>query len=315
MLEIEGYMTASAADGEAGLHMARHSKPDLILCDVIMPTLNGYEVLTALRQDPGLADIPLIFLTAKSRADDIQHGIELGADAYITKPFSIRELTQAIGARLRHNYNRPSAECDINAQAYQHIPTQLLHPDRATSANDLVIDWARLLETRGIEEAGHAERVASLTVRLARAMGIDGAELVNLRRGAMLHDIGKLGVPDSILRKAGPLDESEWLVMRQHPACGHQLLTSIPTLQEYGDIPYAHHEWWNGGGYPRGLQERQIPFSARLFAVIDVWDALRAERPYRHRWPEHEVRAYIESEAGAHFDPEVVKAFLTADLL
>ena len=129
----------------------------------------------------------------------------------------------------------------------------------------------------------------------------------------MLHDVGKLGVPDRILSKAGPLDESEWLIMRQHPTCAYQLLTGISSLQTYMDIPYAHHEWWDGRGYPRGLLHSDIPFSARLFAVVDVWDALRAERPYRHGWPAHEVRAYIQSEAGTHFDPRVVEAFLATN--
>lgn len=169
----------------------------------------------------------------------------------------------------------------------------------------------RLLEWRDAETAEHCHRVTRRMVALAQAMGFSAAEIVHLRRGAMLHDLGKLAIPDSILLKPGPLTASEYAVMQQHTVYAYAMLTSIPFLQPARDIPYCHHEKWDGTGYPRGLQGPEIPLSARLFAVIDVYDALCSDRPYRQRWPEDRVRAYLAEQAGQQFDPAVVAAFLT----
>jgi HD-GYP domain-containing protein (c-di-GMP phosphodiesterase class II) len=141
-------------------------------------------------------------------------------------------------------------------------------------------------------------------------MGIGGEELLHIRRGALLHDIGKMGVPDHILLKAGPLTDEEWLIMRQHPALAHQLLAPIQYLGRALDIPYCHHEKWDGSGYPRGLKGEQIPFAARIFAVVDVWDALRSDRPYRQAWSVEQTTRHLQSLSGSHFDPAVVEAFL-----
>ncbi|HKZ70871.1 MAG TPA: HD-GYP domain-containing protein, partial [Anaerolineales bacterium] len=149
-----------------------------------------------------------------------------------------------------------------------------------------------------------------LTLRLAREMGIDDAELVHIRRGALLHDIGKMGVPDSILLKPGPLTEEEWAIMHQHPTHAFEMLAPIDYLRQALDIPYCHHEKWDGAGYPRGLKGERIPLAARIFAVVDVWDALRSDRPYRGGWPEEQVREYIREQAGKHFDPAVAEMFL-----
>lgn len=170
--------------------------------------------------------------------------------------------------------------------------------------------WAKALELRDAETEGHTQRVTDLTVRLARAMGMSEEELVHVRRGTRLHDIGKMGIPDSILLKPGPLSEAEWQIMRQHPVYAYQLLAPIPFLRPAMDIPYGHHERWDGSGYPQSLKGEQIPLAARIFAVVDVWDALGSQRPYREAWPEAEVYAYLEEQAGKQFDPEVVKAFL-----
>ncbi len=169
--------------------------------------------------------------------------------------------------------------------------------------------WSRALDLRDKETEGHSQRVTEMTQRLMRAMGIGSAEMAHARRGALLHDIGKLGVPDSILLKPGPLTEEEWIVMRRHPEFANALLSPVTYLKHSIDIPYCHHEKWDGTGYPRGLKGEQIPLAARVFAVVDVWDALCSDRPYRKGWPEEKVREYICSCAGAHFDPEVVKVF------
>jgi len=170
--------------------------------------------------------------------------------------------------------------------------------------------WSHALELRETETAGHSQRVVELTVTLASLMGIPEDELVHVRRGALLHDIGKMGLPDSILLKPGKLTEEEWVVMRQHPRYAYKLLSGIHYLKPALVIPLFHHERWDGSGYPHGLQGEEIPLSARIFAVIDCWDALMSNRPYRPAWPEEEVRAYLRKEGGKSFDPNVVDVFL-----
>jgi len=170
--------------------------------------------------------------------------------------------------------------------------------------------WARALELRDIETEGHSRRVAEMTVRLAQALGVSDAELVHVRRGALLHDIGKMGIPDSILLKPGSLTPEEWEVMRKHPTYAYEMLAPIAYFRPALDIPHYHHEKWDGTGYPHGLRGEQIPLAARIFAVVDVWDALCFDRPYRKGWPEAQVLEHVRSLAGTHFDPQVVHAFL-----
>jgi PAS domain S-box-containing protein len=170
--------------------------------------------------------------------------------------------------------------------------------------------WARALDLRDRETEGHSQRVTELTVQLARAAGLSDEQIAHIRRGALLHDIGKLGIPDAILRKPEPLTEEEWAIMRKHPDYAYSMLSPIEYLRPALDIPYCHHERWDGTGYPRGLRGEQIPLSARLFAVADVWDALQSDRPYRARWRRAEALDYIRLHAGKHFDPDVVDLFL-----
>jgi PAS domain S-box-containing protein/putative nucleotidyltransferase with HDIG domain len=170
--------------------------------------------------------------------------------------------------------------------------------------------WSRALELRDQETEGHTQRVADLTLRLAQAMRITTSDPLHIRRGALLHDIGKMAIPDNILLKPGPLNDEEWKIMRQHPVHAFRLLSPIANLRPALDIPYCHHEKWDGTGYPRGLKGDQIPLPARIFSVVDVWDALLSDRPYRTAWPERKVMAYIQEQSGKHFDPEVVKIFL-----
>ena len=182
-------------------------------------------------------------------------------------------------------------------------------------AYDATIEgWSRALDLRDKETEGHTQRVTELTEQLALAMGLSAAELVHVRRGALLHDMGKMGIPDHILLKPGPLTDDEWVIMRQHPGYAYEMLLPINYLRPALDIPYCHHEKWDGSGYPRGLRGELIPLPARLFAVVDVWDALRSDRPYRPAWPAERVRAYIRQQAGKHFDPRVVDCFETLEL-
>jgi putative nucleotidyltransferase with HDIG domain len=181
-------------------------------------------------------------------------------------------------------------------------------------AYDATIEgWAKALELRDMETEGHSRRVVELAMQLANKLGITGEDLAHIRRGALLHDIGKMGVPDAILQKPGKLTDEEWEIMKQHPVYAHDWLSSIEYLKPALDIPYYHHEKWDGSGYPKGLEGTEIPIGARIFAIIDVYDALGSDRPYRKAWPQEKIRKYIQEESGKHFDPDVVNAFL--DLL
>ncbi len=170
--------------------------------------------------------------------------------------------------------------------------------------------WGKALELRDRETQGHTLNVTELTLKLARRIGIDEAQLVHVYRGALLHDIGKMGIPDNILRKPGPLTKKEWEIMRQHPQFAHDMIAPIPYLHPALDIPYCHHERWDGKGYPRGLKGEEIPLAARIFSIIDVWDALRTDRPYREAWDKKTIINYIRNESGTRFDPKIVEVFL-----
>jgi putative nucleotidyltransferase with HDIG domain len=177
--------------------------------------------------------------------------------------------------------------------------------------NRTIEGWVRALDLRDRETESHTLRVTDITVKLARAMGIAEAQIEHIRRGALLHDIGKMGIPDSILFKREKLTDEEWAIMQRHSAYAYEMLYPIAYLHPAMDIPFSHHEKWDGSGYPRGLKGEEIPLAARLFAIVDVWDALRSDRPYRQGLPEEKVREYLREEAGKHFDPEVVKVFLS----
>lgn len=170
--------------------------------------------------------------------------------------------------------------------------------------------WVKALDLRDRETEGHTQRVAGITTQLALTMGIPQKDIINVRRGALLHDIGKIGIPDSILNKPGPLDEHEWKIMRQHPVHAYRMLAPIKYLGNAVQIPYCHHERWDSSGYPQGLKKNEIPLPARIFAVVDVWDALCSDRPYRSAMNEDAVLAFIRDQSGKHFDPQVVSSFL-----
>jgi PAS domain S-box-containing protein len=172
--------------------------------------------------------------------------------------------------------------------------------------------WVRALDLRDRETEGHTQRVTELTLKVARELGLfSEEELINIRRGALLHDMGKMAIPDEILQKPGPLNEMEWREMRRHPVYAYEMIAPIAYLNTALEIPYCHHERWDGSGYPRGLKGEEIPLVARLFAIVDVWDALCSDRPYRKRLPREEVYTYIRENAGKLFDPKLVEVFLS----
>jgi len=166
------------------------------------------------------------------------------------------------------------------------------------------------MDLRDEATEGHTRRVTEMVLQLARLIGVNEAQIVHIRRGALLHDIGKMGIPDAILFKPGKLSDEEWEIVTQHPVNAHKMLAPIDYLSQSLDIPYCHHEKWNGSGYPRGLKGEQIPLAARIFAVVDVWDALCSDRPYRPAWTEEAALEYIRNNSGSHFDPKAVEVFL-----
>ncbi len=302
ILEPEGYQLALAENGWQAIEQANALQPDVILLDVMMPGMNGFEVCRAIRQQEHLAEVPILFLTALDDQQSVISGITAGGDDFITKPFDRHELR----ARLRtitqlNRFHKLVEERKKLEEAHQ----QLL------KAYDQTIEgWARALDLRDQETEGHSRRVTQLTVELAKACGMDDETLTHIRRGALLHDIGKLGIPDSVLLKPSALDDNEWELMRQHPQMAYEMLYPIEYLRPAIEIPYCHHEKWDGSGYPRGLKGEEIPLSARLFAVVDVWDALTSDRPYRPAWSPEKALAHLQEQAGRHFDPKAVELFL-----
>ena len=190
------------------------------------------------------------------------------------------------------------------------------HPEEDAAARILkayeatLEGWIRAVDLRDRETEGHSRRVVGLAVRLAEELGVCGERLVHIRRGALLHDVGKMALPDSVLRNPGELNEEEQTQMRRHPEHAWEMLKGVEFLRPALEIPLCHHERWDGTGYPRGLKGEEIPLAARLFAVVDVWDALRYDRAYRPGWPAGKVKEHLRAEAGRHFDPSVVPAFL-----
>ncbi len=195
-----------------------------------------------------------------------------------------------------------------NAELFRNLNNTLM--ELSTSYDETLKGWAKALELRDRETGGHSERVTEWTLKVALALRVEKERLIHIRRGAILHDIGKIGVPDTILLKKGPLTPQEWQIIRQHPLYAYELLRNIHFLEPALEIPYCHHEKWDGSGYPRGLKGEEIPLAARIFAVVDVWDALTSDRPYRKAWSEAETKEYLRAQAAKHFDPRIVEVFL-----
>jgi len=221
-------------------------------------------------------------------------------------PRSVEDGDVALCRTLAHQISLAIA----NARLFESIT--LAGVELAAAYDATIEGWALTMEMRDEETFDHLQRVVALTLKISHALGFSEPDLVHVKRGALLHDIGKMVVPDSILRKPGPLDENEWSIMRAHPQHAKEFLEGIEYLRPALDIPYCHHERWDGTGYPRGLEGDAIPLSARIFAIVDVFDALTSDRPYRDAWTVERALEYIREQSGLHFDPRVVDAFLVA---
>jgi cyclic di-GMP phosphodiesterase len=301
ILEGEGYNLVMAENGPQAIAKAKAVLPDVILLDVMMPGMTGFEVCEVIRNDPQVAEIPIIILTALDDRDSLIKGLKAGADDFISKPFDRFELrARLIGITRLNRYQKLLQEREELKIAHK----------RLSDAYEATIEgWSHAMDLRDRETEGHSRRVAELSIKLALAMGMSDEEIVHLRHGALLHDMGKIGIPDSILHKPERLTEEEWAIMGQHPKIAYDMLNSIEYLRDALEIPYFHHEKWDGTGYPQGLKGVQIPLAARIFAVADVWDALTSNRPYRSAWPREQALVYIREQSGKHFDPQVVELF------
>jgi len=203
-----------------------------------------------------------------------------------------------------------TASRDITERKRAEKALQEAHQNLQDAYDKTIEGWVRALDLRDRETEGHTQRVTELTVKVAKTLEFSAEEIIHIRRGALLHDMGKMAIPDEILQKPGPLDEAEWKKMRQHPQYAFDMLSPIAYLRPSLTIPFYHHERWDGSGYPHGLKGEEIPLAARLFSIVDVWDALCSDRPYRKKLPPSEVSSYLREKSGHLFDPRLVEIFL-----
>jgi len=291
LLEAEGYEVCPAVNGKQALDLFVTSRPSLIISDIMMPEMNGYELLEAVRVMPEGITVPFLFLSARTERSDVDRARSLGVDDYLFKPFEAPELINAVRARL--DRRRVIELFDTRAA---HLQT--------------VIMLANVIETRDPYTAGHLERVRRLALNLAFALNWNTEDIAILEFGAILHDIGKIVVPSQVLKKTGPLTKEEWKLMRQHPEVGAKMLEGVDHLK--AAVPYVlnHHEWWNGSGYPGGLKGEKIPREGRLLAIADAFDAMTTNRPYHSSMPAVDALDELARYRGIYFDPEMVDAFI-----
>ncbi len=318
------YALQVAPSGERGLELVRQGpRPHLILLDVMMPGIDGYETCRRLKADPATRDIPVIFLTARNEERDETLGLSLGAVDYLTKPVSMAILH----ARVRtHLHLQSVADFFRDKSAVLDAEVQRRTEEVEALQDVVVMALASLGETRDNETGNHLRRTQHYVLELAEALAdhprfaaaLGPVQRRVLFKSAPLHDIGKVGIPDAILLKPGRLTPEEFEVMKTHTVLGFEALVRaernlgrrLPFLECAKEIALSHQEWWDGSGYPQGLQGEAIPVSARLMAVADVYDALISHRPYKRPWTHADAVAHIQQGAGTHFDPEVVAAFL-----
>lgn len=285
---IAPLMARTSETGQINIHISGLAIGGVILASILFSN-PGYTVTAGFIVVGGTILIPLLTEVAEFKDVAAMFGVNF-ANSVLVVIYSLYrdQLDKKRQANLR----------SINAQLND-------------SYDATLAGWSRALEIKDPYTNGHAKRVADLTVKMAMASGFKGPDLVHIYRGAILHDIGKIGIPDNILLKEGKLTEDEMAIVRQHPDWGYEMLLPIPFLLPALYIPYSHHEKWDGSGYPQGLKGKEIPMEARIFCIVDVYDALLSDRPYRPAWQEKKVLEYIQAEAGAHFEPESVEVFFS----
>jgi putative nucleotidyltransferase with HDIG domain len=312
MLESKGYHCTSVPNGRAAQEQVKRFTPDLVLSDMIMPEMDGIKLLEWMRQyDP---EVPVIMVTAIHDISTALESIRRGAYDYILKPFEKDQLFLGVGRALEHrrlvtdnrNYQR-NLEQLVEERTAQYVDAiaQL-----EQSYDDTLEALGSALDLKDAETEGHCQRVTAFCISIAKAMPVSIAYLPILARAAFLHDIGKMAIPDSILRKPGPLNDEEKQVMRKHCEIGYNMLIRIPFLRDAAEIVLAHQEFFDGTGYPRGLKGEDIPLGARIFTIADSMDAMISDRPYRKALPMSHARGEILRCSGTQFDPKVVEVFM-----
>jgi putative two-component system response regulator len=288
LLEREGYRTTSAGDGEAALLAVGEHAPDLILLDIGLPYMDGYEVTRRLRSQLRTLTIPIILLTGRSGLEDVVEGLDAGADDFLSKPFRQPELLARIRSALR-------------------LRQALVRMDAAHTA---VAALANAVEAKDPSTERHCQRLANLAARLGAQAGLEGIELEAVAYGALLHDVGKIGVPESILTKPTALDADEWALMRRHPEIGERICEPLASAGLFTPIVRHHHERWDGRGYPDGLRGEAIPLGARIVGLVDAFDAMTHDRPYRRGMPAAVAVNELWRESGGQFDRALVPLFV-----
>ena len=295
VLEDVGYQVWSVSHAMDALAILESQPIDIVLSDIFMPGMNGFDLLKQIRQR--VPDMPVILITGYGNIEMAKQAMREGASDFITKPYNISEIPILIERNLvRHSIQRSHT---------RHLEKEVQSAYRATMEALLTA-----LDTRDTETEGHSERVAAYTMAIASRLKISEQELPHIERGALLHDIGKIGVPDVILYKPGPLTPEEWEIMKKHPEIGYRMCMKIDTLRPAAPIVLHHHERWDGKGYPYGLSGEEIPLGARIFAIADTLDAMTSDRPYRKALSFAQAREEIVRHAGTQFDPDLVKVFL-----
>ena len=313
LLEAQGYRCTVCSNGRMALDAFRNDTFDLVLSDIVMPEMDGLKLLGELRKDD--PDVPVIMVTAMHDISIALEAIRAGAYDYILKPFEKDQLHLSVRRALEHRrlvMENRTYQSDLEhlvAERTQQLSIAL--QDLEQSYDYTLEALGGALDAKDAETEGHCQRVTAFTITIAKSMGVDRGLLRHIARGAFLHDIGKMGVPDSILRKPGPLTTEEREIMRRHCEIGFAVLERIPFLKEAAEIVLSHQEMYDGTGYPRGLKGDNIPLGARIFAVADTLDAMISDRPYRKALPISAAREEIRRFSGKQFDPRVVEVFLS----
>lgn len=313
MLESRGYHCTSVSNGRAAQDLVRKQTPDLVLSDMIMPEMDGIKLLDWLRNyDP---EIPVIMVTAIHDISTALEAIRRGAYDYILKPFEKDQLFHGVGRALQHRrlvIENRNYQQDLERKVEERTAElRAKHFELEQSYDDTLEALGSALDLKDAETEGHCQRVTAFTISIAKAVPVPIGYLPIMARAAFLHDIGKMAIPDSILRKPGPLDDDEKQIMRTHCEIGYNVLTRIPFLRDAAEIVLAHQEFFDGTGYPRGLRGEAIPMGARIFSIADALDAMISDRPYRRALPMNHAREEIRRCAGTQFDPKIVEVFLS----
>ena len=309
MLSREGYSVLKAHNGIEAIEVLEHNRPHLILLDVMMPELDGYETCKILKEADKTRLIPVIFLTAKTEQEDITKGFEVGAVDYVIKPFRYKELLSRVKTHIEITKLRSDLESKVEERT---ADLQKALEKLETSHVEILNRLGRAAEFRDNETAMHLYRMSHYSAVIAQTMGLSEAEVAMIKDASIMHDVGKIGIPDNILLKPGKLTPEEFEIMKNHTLLGGELLKGIDSdlLRMAETIALTHHEKWDGSGYPIGLKAEDIPLVGRIVAVADVFDALTTERPYKKAWSNEESLQFLQEQKGRHFDPVVVDAFL-----